>query len=87
MIDQIFVCIGSIIDRYSTQSSEKVSGLDTDKPVNTDITDIRCVAIYLIADVAMLFDILAAGTAIKFLTDFNTNERPFSSRGIEVGCH
>lgn len=87
MIDQIFVRIGGIIDCYSAKPGEEVPGLNTDKSVNTDITDVSCVAIDLIANVAMLFDVLTAGTAIKFFADFHANERPLRSRSIKIACH
>lgn len=87
MVDQIFVCIGSIIHRYSTKSRKKIPGLNTDEAIDTDITNVRCVSIDMVANVAMFFYILTARAAIKFFTDLHANERPFSSRTIKVGCH
>lgn len=87
LIDQVFVCIGRVICRYAAKPSEKIASLNTDEAVNTDVTDVRGVTIDLVADVAMLFDVLAAGTAIKFFANLHPNERPLSSRGIKIVCH
>jgi hypothetical protein len=87
MIDQIFVCIGGVIYRYTSKTREKIAGFNTYEAVNTDIADVRGVTVDLISDVAMLFNVLATGTTIKFFADFDPNERPFSFRCVEIGCH
>ena len=87
MIYQILVCIRGIICCYTAKPRKKIASFNTNESVNTDITDVRSVAIDLISDIAMLFDLLAAGTAIKLFTDLYPNEGPFSSGGIEIVGH
>ena len=71
MLDQIVVGIRGVILRDTLQAVEQVSGADLDKAIDADIANIGAVAIVSITDVAMLLDILTAGTIIPFLAYFD----------------
>lgn len=84
MIDQIFVCIGCVIYRNPPKSCEKVARLNSDEAIDTDVADVGGISIDLISDIAVLFDVLAAGTTIKLFTDLHPNEGPFGPRCVKV---
>jgi hypothetical protein len=56
--------------------------IDPNESIDTYVTNIRLISCYRIADVAVLFDLLATRTGIKFITNFDGLKYPFLSSSI-----
>jgi len=61
VLNQIAICICSVIVGDSFQPVEKVPSIDLDESIDADIADISGVAVVAVTNVAMLLDLLPAG--------------------------
>jgi hypothetical protein len=84
VLDQVTVGIRGEILRNPLQAVEEVPSVNSNEAVDANVSDVGRVTIEVVAYVAVLLDVLAAGTLIKFFTNFDSDKRPFSAGDIEA---
>jgi hypothetical protein len=83
MLDQIIVGVGGKVCLNPLQAFKNISGVDTDKAIDSDAPNVSCRSVEPVPDIAMLKNVLTAWTLIKFLADFDPDQVPFETCRFE----
>jgi hypothetical protein len=83
MLDQVVICIRLEVARDALEPLKQIAGIDLEKAVNADVTDIGLIAIQAVPDIAVFFYVLTTGTLIEILSHLDSHKLPLSTRHIE----
>lgn len=84
MLDQVMIGICLEVTSDTLEAIKQVAGIDLEEAVDTNVADIRLIAVQAVPDIAVLFDILATGALIEFLGYLDSCQAPFSAGYLEV---
>ncbi|AZD85155.1 hypothetical protein C4K14_2331 [Pseudomonas chlororaphis subsp. aureofaciens] len=84
MFDQVAICIRLEVARDALETLKQIAGIDLEKAVNADVTNISLIAIQAVPDIAVFFYVLTTGALIEILSYLDSRKLPLSTRHIET---